>query len=96
LNKPLLANRIIGVGFEAAERSMTQWSSPPPAARWLLERALPSDLRESVTGDLDEVFQRVLSNVRAEVRATSFFGGSRSRSRCISSWSDGATGAGEA
>lgn len=37
---------------------MTQWSSPSPAARWLLERALPSDVRESITGDLDEVFQR--------------------------------------
>jgi putative ABC transport system permease protein len=37
---------------------MTQWPSPSPAARWLLERALPSDVRESVTGDLDEVFQR--------------------------------------
>ena len=37
---------------------MTQWSSPSPAARWLLQRALPSDVRESVTGDLDEVFQR--------------------------------------
>jgi putative ABC transport system permease protein len=31
---------------------------PPAAARWLLERALPSDVRESVAGDLDEVFQR--------------------------------------
>ena len=37
---------------------MTLWSSAPPAARWLLERALPNDVRESVTGDLDEVFQR--------------------------------------
>ena len=37
---------------------MTQWSSPPSVARWLLERALPSDVREPVTGDLDEVFQR--------------------------------------
>ena len=32
--------------------------STPPLARWLLERALPADVRESVTGDLDEVFQR--------------------------------------
>ena len=37
---------------------MTQWSTPPPVARWLLERALPTDMRESVTGDQDEVFQR--------------------------------------
>jgi predicted permease len=37
---------------------MTQWSTPPPVARWLLEYALPADVRESVTGDLDEVFQR--------------------------------------
>jgi len=37
---------------------MTQWSMPPPLARWLLEHALPADVRESVTGDLDEVFQR--------------------------------------
>jgi putative ABC transport system permease protein len=36
---------------------MTHWS-PPPVARWLLEYALPTDMRESVTGDLDEVFQR--------------------------------------
>ena len=28
------------------------------SARWLLEHALPADMRESVTGDLDEVFQR--------------------------------------
>ena len=31
---------------------------PPPVARWLLEYALPADVRESVTGDLDEVFHR--------------------------------------
>jgi putative ABC transport system permease protein len=37
---------------------MTQWSMPPSLARWLLEHALPADIRESVTGDLDEVFQR--------------------------------------
>ena len=37
---------------------MTQWSTPPPVARWLLEYALPTDMRESVIGDLDEVFQR--------------------------------------
>lgn len=36
---------------------MTPWSTPP-LARWLLEHALPADVRESVTGDLDEVFQR--------------------------------------
>ncbi len=37
---------------------MTQWLTPPRVARWLLEYALPTDVRESVTGDLDEVFQR--------------------------------------
>jgi predicted permease len=37
---------------------MTQWPTPPTVARWLLEYALPTDVRESVTGDLDEVFQR--------------------------------------
>ena len=37
---------------------MTHASMPPPVARWLLEHVLPSDVRESVTGDLDEVFQR--------------------------------------
>lgn len=37
---------------------MTQWSLPPPVARRLLEYALPADVRESVAGDLDEVFQR--------------------------------------
>jgi hypothetical protein len=31
---------------------------PPSLARWLLEHALPADLRESVTGDPGEVFQR--------------------------------------
>src|SRR4030095_1250546 len=45
-----------GPGPWAPGHLMTQWSSPPPAARWLLERALPNDVRESVTGDLDEVF----------------------------------------
>jgi putative ABC transport system permease protein len=37
---------------------VTQWLTPPRVARWLLEQALPTDMRESVTGDLDEVFQR--------------------------------------
>ncbi|MPY89734.1 MAG: FtsX-like permease family protein [Luteitalea sp.] len=37
---------------------MTGWPTPPPLARWLLERALPADVREAVSGDLDEVFQR--------------------------------------
>jgi predicted permease len=37
---------------------MTDASTPPPVARWLLECALPGDMRESVMGDLDEVFQR--------------------------------------
>jgi predicted permease len=37
---------------------MKEWSSPPRVARWLLEYALPADVRESVAGDLDEVFQR--------------------------------------
>jgi putative ABC transport system permease protein len=36
---------------------MTGLSTPPPFARWLLEHALPSDVRESVAGDLDEMFQ---------------------------------------
>ena len=31
---------------------------PPSLARWLLEHALPADVREAVTGDLDEVFER--------------------------------------
>jgi predicted permease len=37
---------------------MMRWSTPPSVARWLLEHALPTDVRESVSGDLDEVFQR--------------------------------------
>jgi putative ABC transport system permease protein len=37
---------------------MTHMSTPPSVARWLLEHALPADVRESVKGDLDEVFQR--------------------------------------
>lgn len=31
---------------------------PPALARWILERALPRDVREDVTGDLDELFRR--------------------------------------
>jgi putative ABC transport system permease protein len=37
---------------------MTPPPTPPRFARWLLERALPDDIRESVTGDRDEVFHR--------------------------------------
>jgi hypothetical protein len=37
---------------------MTHMPTPPSVARWLLEHALPADVRESVKGDLDEVFQR--------------------------------------
>jgi putative ABC transport system permease protein len=36
---------------------VTQWLTPP-LARWLLQSALPADVRESITGDLEEVFQR--------------------------------------
>ena len=49
---------------------MTQWSTPPPVARWLLEHALPTDVRESVTGDLDEVFQRDCRRYGLPGRAT--------------------------
>src|SRR5262245_35639427 len=31
---------------------------PPRLARWLVERALPRDVREDVSGDLEEVFQQ--------------------------------------
>lgn len=31
---------------------------PPLFARWLLERALPDDVREDVSGDLEELFRR--------------------------------------
>lgn len=31
---------------------------PPRLARWLLQRALPSDAREDISGDLEELFQR--------------------------------------
>ena len=37
---------------------MTEWPTPPAIARWLLQHALPADVRESVAGDVDEVFQR--------------------------------------
>ena len=37
---------------------MMQWPMPPRVARWLLGCALPADVRESITGDLDEVFER--------------------------------------
>jgi predicted permease len=33
-------------------------ADPPRLARWLLERALPPDVREDVSGDLDEMFRR--------------------------------------
>jgi predicted permease len=32
--------------------------TPPRLARWILERALPADVREDVAGDLEEAFQR--------------------------------------
>ena len=31
---------------------------PPRLARWLLERALPADVREDVSGDLEELYRR--------------------------------------
>src|SRR5687767_5479012 len=31
---------------------------PPAVARWMLERALPGDVREDVSGDLEENFRR--------------------------------------
>src|SRR5688572_1409607 len=37
---------------------MTPAPRPPRLARWLLERALPADVRHHVTGDLDELFVR--------------------------------------
>ena len=37
---------------------MNRASPPPRLARWLLERALPGDVREDVSGDLEEMFQR--------------------------------------
>lgn len=37
---------------------MTPHPEPPRLARWLLERALPADVRDDVAGDLDEVFWR--------------------------------------
>jgi putative ABC transport system permease protein len=37
---------------------MTGIPRPPRLARWLLARALPPDVRDSVTGDLDEFFAR--------------------------------------
>lgn len=33
-------------------------SRPPRVARWIVERALPRDVRDDVTGDLDEMFRR--------------------------------------
>ena len=41
---------------------MTNTPAPPRLARWLLTRALPVDMRESVTGDQDEMFQRDCRN----------------------------------
>ena len=37
---------------------MSASTNPPPIARWHLERALPADVREDVSGDLIEVFNR--------------------------------------
>ena len=39
-------------------RSKTSPGRPPLLARWLLERALPDDSREDVSGDLEELFRR--------------------------------------
>jgi putative ABC transport system permease protein len=41
----------------------TPSSRPPRLARWLLERALPSDVRQDVSGDLEEIFQRDPSRI---------------------------------
>lgn len=37
---------------------MTSPSAPPRLPRWLLERALPHDVRSDVAGDLEEMFHR--------------------------------------
>jgi hypothetical protein len=37
---------------------VTGWRTPPQLARRLLYHALPTDVRESVVDDLDELFQR--------------------------------------
>ena len=37
---------------------MTPRHEPPRLWRWILQRALPVDVRDHVCGDLDEVFQR--------------------------------------
>ncbi|HVJ28168.1 MAG TPA: ABC transporter permease [Vicinamibacterales bacterium] len=37
---------------------MRATSRPPRLARWFLERALPGDVREDVSGDVDEMFHR--------------------------------------
>lgn len=60
---------------------MTHRPSPPALSRWLLQRALPSDVRADVAGDLTEVFQRDVSAVglagarrRYRAKARSFMG----------------------
>ena len=37
---------------------MSSPSRPPLVARWILERALPEDVREDVSGDVEEMFHR--------------------------------------
>jgi putative ABC transport system permease protein len=37
---------------------MTRIPRPPRLARWILERVLPADVREGISGDLEEMFRR--------------------------------------
>lgn len=37
---------------------MTRVPRPPRLARWILKRVLPPDVREGISGDLEEMFRR--------------------------------------
>ncbi len=41
---------------------MTPYTEPPRIARWLLSHALPRNVRDDVTGDLEEVFRRLCAS----------------------------------
>ena len=45
---------------------------PPRLARWILQRALPADVRDDVCGDLDEVFQRDCAAAGARAAASRY------------------------
>jgi len=48
-------------------------SRPPRLARWLLDRALPPDVRAGVVGDLDEEYRTHVRPSRGRIRAAAWY-----------------------